>query len=495
MKPHEVGSPNGTRVDEYYWLRDDTRADPEVLAYLQAENAYKDAMLAGLRPLEDRLFAEIVGRIKQDDSTVPYRERGYWYYRRFDAGEEYPVHARRCGSLDSPEEVLLDLDELARGRDFYDVAEFGGEPGQPPARVCRGHRGPPAVHAAVQGPGHGRGLAGCHPERGGGRGLAADNRTVLYIEKDPERCSATGCAGTCSAPTLRRTRSCTRKRTTAYYTDVGQSKDGRYLYIFSHSTVTSEQRYADAADPSLEFRVLVPRERDHEYQADHCDGRWIIRTNWHAPNFRLVEAPTGSPADRGRWQDLIAHRDDAFIHGFDVFRDFVAVEERSGGLRKVRIRRWSGGDDLYLASDEPAYRAGLGDNEEFDSSIVRYTCTSLTDTGHDVRLRHAHGTAHAAEAGARARRFRPGALRHRVPVGAGARRRAGAGGGGLPEGLSQGTALRHCCSTPTEPMACPPIRGSRPRCSRSSTGVSSTPLRRCGEDRNSAVAGTTRAGC
>jgi hypothetical protein len=128
IKPHVVKSPHGDRVDEYYWLRDDTRTNPEVLAYLAAENAHKDVMLAHVRPLEDRLYAEIVGRIKQDDSSVPYRERGYWYYRRFDAGQDYPVHARRAGSLEAPEEILLDLEQLARGRDFYEVGEFEVSP-------------------------------------------------------------------------------------------------------------------------------------------------------------------------------------------------------------------------------------------------------------------------------------------------------------------------------------------------------------------------------
>ena len=128
MKPHEVESPHGTRLDEYHWLRDDAREDAAVLAHLAAENAYKDAMLAPLRPLEEKLFAEIVGRIKQDDVTVPYRDRGHWYYRRYEAGDEYPVYARKAGSLEAPEQVLLDLDELARGHDYYDVAELEVSP-------------------------------------------------------------------------------------------------------------------------------------------------------------------------------------------------------------------------------------------------------------------------------------------------------------------------------------------------------------------------------
>ena len=377
-RPHQVWSPNGDRLDEYYWLRDDTRTDPEVLAYLQAENAYKDAMLAHLRPLEDRLFDEIVGRIKQDDSTVPYHERGYWYYRRYDAGDEYPVHVRRRGSLESPEEVLLDLDELARGRDFYDVAELAVSPDNRLLAYAEDTVGRRQYTLRFKHLATGQPLPDAIPNVEAAVAWAADNRTVLYIEKDPETLLGNRVRKHVLGTDPAADPLVYEETDDSYYTDVGQSKDRRYLYIFSHSTVTSEQRYADAADPSLEFRVLLPRERDHEYQADHCDGRWIIRTNWHAANFRLVEAPLGRSADRSRWRDLIAHRDDAFIHGFDVFRDFLAVEERSAGLRKVRIRPWGGGPDAYLASDEPAYRAALGDNEEFDSTVVRYTCTSLT---------------------------------------------------------------------------------------------------------------------
>jgi oligopeptidase B len=164
----------------------------------------------------------------------------------------------------------------------------------------------------------------------------------------------------------------------SYYVDVGTTKDGRYVYIHSENTLSSEQRVADAFDPALAFRVLVPRQHDHEYQADHLEGRWILRTNWQAPNFRVVEIEADRVADRAAWRELVPHRDDAFVHGFSVFRGFLAVEERSEGLRRVRIRPWSGAADYTLEADEPAYLAALGDNEEIDTGVVRYTYTSLT---------------------------------------------------------------------------------------------------------------------
>ena len=164
----------------------------------------------------------------------------------------------------------------------------------------------------------------------------------------------------------------------SFYTGVTTSKDEKYVLIAAQSTVSTEWRYARADDPALAFKVFLPRERDHEYQVEHLDGRWIIRTNWQAPNFRLMEAKVGEEGDRAHWHEIVPTRDDAFIHGFDVFRDFLAIEERSDAMRKIRIRPWGGGKDFYIASDEPAYATGLGQNAEIDTNIVRYEYTSLT---------------------------------------------------------------------------------------------------------------------
>ncbi|MDQ1309588.1 MAG: oligopeptidase, partial [Pseudomonadota bacterium] len=393
-RPRPVDSPHGTRSDEYYWLRDDTRTDPDVLAYLAAENAYKDAMFAHARPLEDKLYAEIVGRIRQDDSSVPYRERGYWYYRRFDAGQEYPVHARRAGSLEAPEEILLDLEQLARGRDFYDVGEFEVSPDDRLLAYAEDTVGRRQYTLRFKDLASGELLPDVIENVEPAVAWAADSRTVIYIEKDPQtllgsrvRKHVLGTNPTADPLVY-------EEPDDAFYLDVSRSKDGRHLYIHADSTVSSEQRFADAADPALEFRVIVPRERDHEYQAEHFDGRWILRSNWHAPNFRIVAASLAAVEDRSQWRALVAHRDDAFLHGFSVFSEFLAIEERSGGLRKVRIRRWQGGDDFHLASDEPAYRAALGDNEEVCSHTVRYTYTSLTTpaTTYDYDVRTSERT-------------------------------------------------------------------------------------------------------
>jgi oligopeptidase B len=210
---------------------------------------------------------------------------------------------------------------------------------------------------------------------------AGDNRTLFYVEKDPEtllgrkvrRHSIDGPNHTdVSADPL-----VWEQTDESFYTSVGKTKDEKFLWIASQSTVSSETWFADANDPNFHFKVFLPRERDHEYQAEHANGRWIVRTNWLAKNFRIVEVKSGDEGDRTKWQDVIAHRDDAFVDGYDVCKDFLTVEEHSGGLRKLRIHAWKGGKEVLVTADEPSYTMAIDVNREFDSDQLRYTYTSL----------------------------------------------------------------------------------------------------------------------
>jgi oligopeptidase B len=389
-----VSSPHGSRVDEYYWLRDDERSSKDVLAYLQAENDYKDAMLAGLAPLQRELYDEIVGRIKQDDSSVPYRERGYWYYRRFEAGAEYPLYARRRAAPDAAEQVMLDVVELARGLDFYELGDLEVSPDNRLLAFSDDTVGRRQYSLRFKDLETGALLPDVIANVEPSIVWTADSRSVLYVEKDPDTLLGLRVRRHVLGTDPQSDALVYEEEDDAFYTDVGRSKDGRYLFIYSQSTVSSEQRFAEASDPSLAFRVLLPRERDHEYHAEHFDGCWIVRTNWQAPNFRLMQVPVGHAGDRGRWVDLVGPDGDTFIHRFDVFRDCLAIEERSEGLRRIRVRPWDGGPEYLLASDEPAYRMALGDNEEIDSSVLRYTYTSLTTppTTYDLDLRSGERT-------------------------------------------------------------------------------------------------------
>ena len=373
-------------MDEYYWLRDDTRENKEMLAHLAAENAWTDAQLAPIKPLKDKLYAEIIGRIKQDDSSVPYRKGGYWYYTRYETGLEYPIHARRRGTMGAPEEILLNVNEMAKGHDFFDVAELSVSPDGRMLAWAEDAVGRRQFVLRVKDLQTGVTLPDRIENTEGDVEWAADNQTFLYVEKDPV---------TLLGYKVRKHRLGTEPKQDplvweqtdeSFYTGVGKTKDDQYLLIGTQSTVSSEYWYADASDPKLEFKLFAPRERDHEYQIEHFDGRWIVRTNWQAKNFRIVEVTPGDETRRDRWRDLVPHNPQGFVHGFDIFRHFMAVEERAGGLRTIRIRPWKapavvgarGLRETFITADQPTYAMSLGTNEEIDTDVVRYVYTSLT---------------------------------------------------------------------------------------------------------------------
>jgi oligopeptidase B len=379
-KPHQVPSPNGSREDEYYWLRDDARENPEMLAYLRAENEYADRMLAHVKPLETTVYNEIVGRLKQDDATVPYLTNGYWYYKRFETGQEYPIYARRKGSQDAPEEILLDVNEMARGRDFFEIGEIAISPDSRLMAWAEDTVGRRQYVLRVMNLATRQVLPIEIGNVENNIAWASDNNTFLYIEKHPEtllgyrvrsRCIVCKDPGAAADPLV------WEQQDDSFYTQVYRTKDDKYLVIHTQSTVSSEAWIADAGAAQLRFRVFLPRERDHEYQIEHANGRWIVRTNYQARNFRIVAVEPGDEGDRTKWRDVVAHRDDAFVDAYDVSKRFLTVEEHSGGLRKLRVRPWDGGKDVFVTADEPSYTMALDVNREFDSDRLRYTYTSL----------------------------------------------------------------------------------------------------------------------
>ena len=384
-KPYQVTSPNGTREDEYYWLRDDSRKNPEMLAYVEAENAYADRMLAHTKTLETRLYSEFVGRLQQDDSTVPYLMNGYWYYRRYETGKEYPIYARRKGSKDAPEEILLNVNEMAQGHDFFDVGEMAISPDSKLLAWAEDTVGRRQYTARVMDLTTHKILPIALPNVENNFAWAGDNKTFLYIEKHPETLlgyrvrshsiDSTNHNDVTKDPVV------WEQEDESFYTQIYRTKDEKYLLIHTQSTVSSEVRYADASSAKLAFKVFLPAERDHEYQVEHANGRWLVRTNYQAKNFRIVAVKPGDEGNRAKWQDVVAHRDDAFIDAFDVSRKFLTVEEHSNGLRKLRIRPWGhdndASKDVFVTADEPSYTMSLDVNREFDNDDLRYTYTSL----------------------------------------------------------------------------------------------------------------------
>jgi len=375
---YQVVSPNGTRGDDYYWLRDDTRSDKEVLGLLKQENAYTDAMLAHTKPLQEQLYKEMVARIKQDDSTVPYRKKGYWYYRRFDTGKEYPIYARKRATLAAAEEILLDANEMAKGRDFFQVGEWQVSPDNRMLAWAEDAVGRRQFTLRVKNLETGAILSDAITNVEPSIAWSGDSCTVLYVAKDPVTLLGDKIRKHALGSDPRKDPLVYAEKDTSFYIGVSNSKDEKFVEIRLHSTVSTEMRVARADDPQLSFKVLIPRERDHEYEAEHLQGRWIIRSNWQAKNFRIVVAADKDVANRNAWRDVVPHRQDAFVDAFDVFDGFIAVAEHSNGLSNVLIQPWHGGKPFLIDSQEPAYTARLGINPELDTKLVRYTYTSLT---------------------------------------------------------------------------------------------------------------------
>jgi oligopeptidase B len=375
---YQVVSPNGTRVDDYYWLRDDTRSDKEVLGFLKLENAYTDAMLGHTKPLQEELYNEIVARIKQDDSTVPYRKRGYWYYGRFDTGKEYPIYARKRATLAGAEEILLDANEMANGRGFFQIGEWQVSPDNRMLAWAEDAVGRRQYTLRVKNLGTGEVLADAITDVEPSIAWSGDSRTVLYVAKDPVTLLGDKIRKHALGSDPHKDPLVYEEKDKSFYIGISNSKDEKFVEIRLHSTVSTEMRVARADDPQLSFKALIPRERDHEYDAEHLRGRWIIRTNWQAKNFRIVAAADKDVANRNAWRDVVPHRQDAFVDAFDVFDGFIAVAEHSNGLSNVLIQPWRGGKPFLIDSQEPAYTARLGVNPELDTKLVRYTYTSLT---------------------------------------------------------------------------------------------------------------------
>ena len=391
QRPHQVPSPHGAvREDEYYWLRDDTRENPEMLAYLNAENAYADAVMAGSQGLQKALYDEIVGRIRQDDSSVPSRERGWWYYARYETGKDYPVYARRpdgegvdalsiqqandAGDF-ADEQVLLDVNRMAEGKDFFSVGNY--EVSQDNRMLAWAEDDVGRRQYVIRFKDLETGEVFDDEIRGVSASLvwADDNRTLFYVENDPDTLLTVRVRKHVLGTPASEDVLVYEEEDDSFYMGIGRTRDDAYICIYVQSTVSSEMRCTPAAEPG-EFTVLAARERDVEYDADHHNGRWVIRTNWDAPNFRVMTAPSNATS-RDQWQEWIGHSEDVFIEGLELFDGFTAIGERSEGLERVRVIR-EGGAEEYVKADEPAYSMGLSVNSEPDTEWLRYGYTSLT---------------------------------------------------------------------------------------------------------------------
>ncbi len=376
QKPHIVKGPQD-RDDPYYWLRDDTRKNPEMLAYLKAENAYADAVLAPTKPLQDKLFKEIVGHIKEDDSSVPVHDRGYWYLTRFEAGQDYPVVARKLGTLEAKEQVMLDEPAMAKGHGFFAVGDWDVSQNNRLLAYALDTVGRRQYVLKVKDLSTGKMLIDSVANVEPNLVWADDNKTIYYIEKDPVTLLSKRVKSHVLGTPAADDKVVYEEKDDSFYMGVGRTSDDKYICIGLQSTVSNEYRCTSAATPG-EWTLLAPRERDFLYGADHVGNRWIVRTNWNAKNYKLMEV-ADSEMTRGRdaWRDLVPHNPDVFIEEFQPFDSFIAIEERAEGNKHIRLLT-NDGKSSDVASDEPAYSMSVDANPEVNSTKLRYTYDSLT---------------------------------------------------------------------------------------------------------------------
>lgn len=375
---YAVPGPHGARNDPYYWLRDDSRSKPEVLDHLRAEHAYFEARFAPMQGLKQKLFEEMRARIKEDDASVPTFEDGYWYSTRFATGQQYPIFVRRKGTLEAPEEVILDGNERAAGKSYYQAANLVVSENGRIMGVAEDYVGRREYTLRFKDLTTGQWLKDEISDVDASLVFADDNQTVFFVEKDKQTLLPFRVKRHRLGDPVDKAVTVYEEKDNTFYTGIFRSKSDRWLAIYLGSTLTTEMRLLPANQPSGEFQVYLPRERGHEYSVDDAGSVFVIRSNKDAQNFQLLTAPPVVPADPATFKPLLPHRADALVQGFDVYPDRVAVNERSGGLRKIRIVPLAGGEGELLAADEPAYVMGLIGSAELDNPTLRYTYTSLT---------------------------------------------------------------------------------------------------------------------
>lgn len=373
--PHELVTHGDTRIDNYYWLNQ--RENPEVINYLNEENLYQKTMMKDTEELQNQLYEEMLGRIKQDDMSYPSKRNGYYYYARYEEGKEYPVYCRRKDNMDSPEQVLLDVNKMAEGHHYYDIGSYSISPDNKLIAYSVDTVSRRQYHIFVKEIETGYVFPENIENTTGGMVWANDNKTLFYNVKDE---SLRSCK-------VMRHKLNTlpsddvlvyHEEDTAFSCFVSKTKSRRYITIISESTLSSEVRFLNADNPYSDFKLFQERQNNLLYGIGHYDNHFYILTNADdAINFKIMKTPVDK-TEKENWVEIMPHRSDVLIEDFDIFSKYLVIEERQNGLVKIRIKTWDGKEDYYIDFGEPAYTAYTASNPDFDSHLLRYGYNSMT---------------------------------------------------------------------------------------------------------------------
>lgn len=370
----ELSIHGDTRIDNYYWLND--REDQNVIDYLNAENSYREAVMAHTTDFQAALFKEIVGRIKQTDMSVPYKKDGYYYFTKYEEGKEYPIHARKKETLEASEEIMLNVNDLAKDYDYYAV---GG------TSVSTNNKllafGEDTVSRRIytlrfKNLETGQYLEDQIENTTGSAIWANDNQTIFYTRKDDALRPFKIFKHKLGTPASEDVE-IYHEADETFRTGIYKTKSKKYLVIVAAMTISTEYRILEADNPDGAFRIFQKREDKHEYSIDHFEDKFYVHTNLDAKNFRLMET-TEAATEKENWTEVIPNRKDVLLEGIDIFKGYLVLSERINGISQIRIKPWSGAAEHYIDFGQAAFMASTSANYEVDTDIVRVGFTSMT---------------------------------------------------------------------------------------------------------------------
>ncbi|HEY9882226.1 MAG TPA: S9 family peptidase, partial [Thermosynechococcaceae cyanobacterium] len=372
-QPHRLSIHGDDRTDDYFWLRH--REDPNVIAYLEAENDYTKAVMAHTESLQTALYDEMLARIQETDLSVPYRKGDYYYYSRTETGKAYPIYCRKAGSLDAPETVLLDQNALAEGHDFFELGLFDVSPNHQLLAYSVDTAGSERYTLFFLNLATGQLYPETILETGYGFAWGNDNQTVFYTLMDeaqrPFKLMRHRLGSAVSDDEL-----VYHEADEFYFLSVGKTRSDAYILLELGSKITSEVHYLDANQPEGKFQVIQPRSSGIEYQVEHHSDSFYIVTNDEALNFKLMQTPVTAPA-KDNWQLVIPHREQVLLEGVSAFAKHLVIYERESGLPTIRVRQLASGEEHFIQFPDPTYSADEDNNPEFDTEILRFNYTSL----------------------------------------------------------------------------------------------------------------------
>ena len=384
-QPYEMIKHNDVRVDDYYWMRltdDQKKAEnydektQKVVDYIDNENIYTQESLKHTNKFQDKLFDEIVGRIKKDDESVPYFSNGYFYYTKYEPGKEYAINCRKKGTLDSDEEIILDQNILADGKDYFAVGGWSVSPNNEWLAYSTDYVSRRIYTVHFKNLLTGETIQNAISNSSGSVAWANDNRTVFYTSKNDVTLLSEKIWRHKLGSDSKSDKMVYHEKDDTFYNGVYRSKSGDYIIIYNLSTLVSDFHILNADKPDGDFVNFSPREKEHEYSIDHYQDKFYIISNWDAKNNRLMET-SETKTSKKNWKEVISHRDDVHLLDMEIFKDHLVINERKDGLRGLRIIHQKTGKDEYLDFGESTYTSRISTNREFNTNVLRYSYSSM----------------------------------------------------------------------------------------------------------------------